>query len=260
LWGRQRLAPGKGQAALLTYYRAIAASQAAGRSARAANPRPAIAELGLRFDLRRSRPEARDVFRSLLVLLCSLSTDYTDFGTVEKPRPCHPEPFTCCHAERSEAPSLPAQGKLREWSSNSRRINVTKILPLRSAQGFGQDCAQHDKKRLFRQSHFHIFPSLGSEPNPSEASGRRLRSLCLSPESGFRSPNLYKRTGSSLPRRCFSSAPEAARVIVPRTRDEVQRTKQWGRRKVKWRSPVIRHFPSALVLCPYRLVLLRGAF
>ena len=36
------------------------------------------------------------------------------------PIPCHPEPFACCHAERSEASSLPAQGKLREWSLHSK--------------------------------------------------------------------------------------------------------------------------------------------
>ena len=37
---------------------------------------------------------------------------------------------------------------------------------------------------------------------------------------------------------------------MPRTKDEVQRTKQRGRRKVKWRSPVIRHFHFPLYSCP----------
>jgi len=40
--------------------------------------------------------------------------------TLSIPIPCHPEPFACCHAERSEASSLPAQGKLREGSLHSK--------------------------------------------------------------------------------------------------------------------------------------------
>ena len=40
--------------------------------------------------------------------------------TLNIPIPCHPEPFACCHAERSEASSLPAQGKLRQGSLHSK--------------------------------------------------------------------------------------------------------------------------------------------
>jgi len=63
---------------------------------------------------------------------------------------------------------------------------------------------------------------------------------------------------AAVPSTSLRAGPEAAGVIVPRTKDEVQRTKQWGRRKVKWRSPVIRH--SSFPLSPLLLSFVAGCF